>query len=186
MSRVCVVYSKVRSGGYSGQCNNRRGATAMHKDGSCRRTKTPTFAGARRFPCAASQMRDEALALPLGDRRADRSYHNRAHNTDAPRRLCQTRPRHAMPATAPPHAKQPLLLLRNSRSRQPPRRGQRNARRTADGRCGGRHPVRHANVMCATPRAPATSAGAARTSETPKNWIGARLARASRLPLTGT
>ena len=165
MSRVCVVYSKVRSGGYSGQCNNRRGAAAMHKDGGRRRTKIPTFAGPAWFRSTASQMRDEALALPLEDRRAASRRSHRARNIDT-----------AMAAAGFAPTQGTITLAQEFEQPSTNQTRATKAGRTTDCGCGGRHAVRHANVMCATQRAPATSADAARTSETPENWIGSRLA----------
>jgi len=120
-------------------------------------------------------MRDEALALPLEDRRAASRRSHRARNIDT-----------AMAAAGFAPTQGTITLAQEFEQPSTNQTRATKAGRTTDCGCGGRHAVRHANVMCATQRAPATSADAARTSETPENWIGSRLARASRLPLTGT
>ena len=175
MNRVCVVYSKVRRGGISGQCNNRRGATAMHKDGSCRRTKTPTFAGRTRFPSTASQMRDEALALPL---RIAVHASRRSHQPQPRAQHRHVNVRSGLRPDARDHhscsgiraaVNQPNANTESgSHDRLRLRRSPRGSARERD--------VRDPARACYICGCSSHLADAARTSETPENWIGSRLA----------
>jgi len=69
-------------------------------------------------------MRDEALALPL-----------RIVAVITPASTAHTTSTRQWPQRAPPRGKGSSLLLRNSSSRQPTTRGQRNTGRTAGSRC---------------------------------------------------